>query len=120
VRISATVVKPSATAKLLTTTSKTISITGGLGIKNLFGITTSACVISCNASYSGTTLEALLSTGLDYCDAGLATFGWRNTVTAEAYGAMTKPAGGVATSISAPRKSNTGFDVHSLSFVIPV
>lgn len=120
VRVSATVIEPSAAAKLLTTTSKTVSVVGGIGIKNLFGITTTACVLSCNATISGATLEAMQSDGLDYCAAGLGTYGLKNTVTAEAYGAMTKPSGGFATSISAPRKSNTGFDIHSLSFFIPV
>lgn len=120
VRVTATITKPSAAAKILTTISKTVTVVGGIGIQNLFGITTSACVLSCNGTISGTTLEALQSDGLDYCAAGLATYGLKNTVTAEAYGAMTKPSGGFATSISAPKKSNTGFDIHSLSFFIPV
>lgn len=120
VQVTVNWIKPSSAAMINAFEAHTETITGGTGIRNLFGATigSPACAVSCSMSLSGEQLEALTSIGTDYCAAGLLTMGYRKEVTLEAYGAITIPAGGYYTAKATPKKSRDGWDTHSASWFV--
>jgi hypothetical protein len=118
VQVTVNWIKPSAANMIYAYEAHTETITGGTGIRNLFGATlgTNGCAISCSMSLSGEQREALTSSGTDYCHGGLATLGYRKEVTLEASAAITIPAGGYYTAKATPKKSRDGWDTHSASW----
>lgn len=120
VQVTVNWIKPSAANMIYAFESHTETITGGTGIRNLFGATlgTNGCAISCSMSLSGEQLEALTSIGTDYCHGGLATLGYRKEVTLEATAAITIPAGGYYTAKATPKKSRDGWDTYSASWFV--
>lgn len=120
VQVTVNWIKPSAANMINAFEAHTETITGGTGIRNLFGATlgTNGCASSCSMSLSGEQLEALTSIGTDYCHGGLLTMGYRKEVTLEASAAITIPAGGYYTAKATPKKSRDGFDSHSASWFV--
>ena len=120
VQVTVNWIKPSAANMIYAFEAHTETITGGTGIRNLFGATlgTNGCATSCSMSLSGEQLEALTSIGTDYCHGGIATMGYRKEVTLEASAAITIPTPGYYTAKAVPRKSRDGFDSHSASWFV--
>lgn len=117
VMVDVTLLKPSAAAKIKAGTSKSVTITGGVGIQNTFGVTCAADIISLNATFTPKLIEALLTDGSDYPAEGVLTFAVKRTVTGEGYGAFTAPGGASVTEANvSPRKSRDGWDVHSINY----
>lgn len=99
-------IKPSAIAKLKaygSSVSQTIG--GGFGVVNLFGasIAGSAEAISATVSIEMQTADAGLGTDADYVPAGLYYYGFKRSVSLQAYGVITIPAAGYSTN-----KNDTG------------
>jgi hypothetical protein len=120
VQVTVNWVKPSSAGMIYAFESHTETITGGVGIRNLYGATIASpnCALSCSMSLSVEQLEALTTLGDDYCANGLVTFGYRREVTLEAYGAITIPSGGYYTAKAAPKKSRDGWDTHSAAWFV--
>lgn len=120
VQVTVNWIKPSAANMIYAYEAHTETITGGTGIRNLFGATlgTNGCAISCSMSLSGEQLEALTSIGTDYCHGGLATLGYRKEVTLEATAAITVPTPGYYTAKATPKKSRDGWDTYSASWFV--
>lgn len=120
VQVTVNWIKPSAANMIYAFEAHTETITGGTGIRNLFGATlgTNGCAISCSMSLSGDQLEALTSIGTDYCHGGLATLGYRKEVTLEATAAITIPTPGYYTAKATPKKSRDGWDTYSASWFV--
>ncbi len=120
VQVTVNWIKPSSAAMINAFEAHTETITGGTGIRNLFGATlgTNGCASSCSMSISGEQLEALTSIGTDYCHGGILTMAYRKEVTLEASAAITIPAGGYYTAKATPKKSRDGFDSYSASWFV--
>lgn len=118
VMLDITLLEPSAAGKIKTIVSKTITILGGVGCINLFGATSTGDFVSMNATFTPKFLDSLKTNGSDYPDAGIATFALKRTVTAEAYGVITPPAGASVPEANSvdPRKSREGWDIYSINY----
>ena len=118
VMLDLTVLEPSTAAKIKTLASKTVTIAGGVGCVNLFGATSTGDFVSVNASFTPKFLDSLKTDGSDYPDGGIATFALKRTVTAEAYAAITPPAGASVPEANAtsPRKSREGWDIYAINY----
>ncbi|MBP7430715.1 MAG: hypothetical protein KBC05_14875 [Candidatus Hydrogenedentes bacterium] len=88
----------------------TLTITGGLGVVNLFGAT-AAGAISSSMSLSAQTAETLAPTGGDLAVGGFVMYGLKQECQLESTSAITLPAGGKLTSEDS-RKSSTGAQIN--------
>lgn len=115
VTVTVSYIKPSSPDMIKSFETHTETITGGTGVVNLFGATSSGCIISANLTIGMERREALLATGLDYCTAGIATLAYRRDITVSSYASITIPAGGYYT--GKPGKTTAGeFDVYTVNF----
>lgn len=116
VTVTVNYIKPSSASMIKSYETHTETITGGVGIKNLFGATSSGgCVISASLTIGMERRESLLATGLDYCAGGIVTLGYRRDVTVSSTAAITIPAGGYYT--ATPLRTSAGeFDTYTASY----
>lgn len=114
--VSVNWLKPSAIAKLKAYGSSiSLTVGGGYGVVSLFGATLSGGEepISASVSIEMQTADAGLGTDADYIDGGLYYYGFKQTVSLQAYGVITIPAAGYETASNPGNKSRDGWKVYS-------
>lgn len=116
---SITAIKPSASAKIKpyseVGTPPTLTITGGFGIVEKWGATSTSAFVSSQGSVSMQTAEALDETSGDFLANGLLTWGFKQECQVEAYGPITVPEGKFTTD-NPVRRQRDGYETHSASF----
>jgi hypothetical protein len=115
--ISVTALKPSAAAKIKAYALGAISVSmsGGFGIVEKWGATSTDAFVSSNCNISMQTLEAMEETSGDFLAAGIYHYGFKKEVSVEAYGAITEPASSQVTD-SDQRESRDGWQIYAKSF----
>jgi len=114
--VQVTAIKPSAAAKVKAYGSAiTFTMSGGFGIVDAFGATSSSAFLSSSCNITMQTLEAMEETSGDYLDDGIYHYGFKKEVSVEAYGAITEAATGKVTD-SDTRESRDGWKIFAKSF----
>ena len=114
--------RPSAIAKLKAyPTAITLTVAGGFGVVSTFGATIAGtpaeAAVSSTCSIEMQQADAGLGTDADYLAAGLYWYGFKESCTLQAYGAITLPTGGKSTSKSnAPSVSTDGWKVYNAAW----
>jgi hypothetical protein len=116
--VNVTAIKPSAAGKIKSYAGGgaiTIAMSGGFGIVEKWGATSTGAFLSSSCNISMQTLEAMEETSGDFLDAGIYHYGFKKEVSVEAYAAITPPANSKVT--DAPtRESREGWKVFASSF----
>jgi hypothetical protein len=100
-------------------TAITLTVPGGWGVVSNFGATIgdSQAAVSSTASIEMQTGDAGLGPDADYLASGLFYYGFKQSCTLQAYGAITLPVGGKSTSKSnAPTVSRDGWKVYNAAW----
>jgi hypothetical protein len=114
--LTVTALKPSAAGKVKAYASAvTFAMTGGFGIVDSFGATSTGAFLSSSCSISMQTLEAMDETSGDYLDDGIYHYGFKKEVSVEAYEAITEPADSYVTDED-QREGRDGWEIHAKSF----
>lgn len=112
--VSVTVLKPSAASKLKAyANAVTLEMAGGFGIVEKFGLTSVGAFVSTQASVAMQNAESMEETSGDYLTGGLYYFGFKQEVTAEAYGVITGT--GYNLTEQPIRRSKEGWRIYAAS-----
>ena len=92
----------------------TVTVAGGFGMVNKHGATATAAFLSSQMSVSMQTLEAMEETSGDFMEGGIYHFGFKQECSAEAYSAITIPAGAHAqtNAPTTPRETREGWQIY--------
>jgi hypothetical protein len=113
--VNVTIIKPSAANKIKANGSGVaVALVGGFGVVNKFGATSTAAFVSSQMSISLQTLEAMEETSGDFMQAGIYHFGFKQECQAEAYAAITIPAGAHAqtNAPTTPKETREGWQIY--------
>jgi len=111
-----TAVKPSSAAMIKAYAGAiSLSLAGGFGIVNKFGMTATSSFISTGISISMLTAEALHETNANFETDGLYHYGFKKEVTGEAYGDITIPGTGHVTDDDI-REGRDGWKTYAASW----
>ena len=115
--VSVTVVKPSSAAKIKAYFGSAISqaLTGGFGIIEKWGCTSTAAFTSSSGTITMQTAESMEETSGDYLDGGILHYGFKKEVSVEAYATLTLP-GTAHQPTGDIRRSRDGWKVFAASF----
>lgn len=115
--VNVTALKPSAAAKIKSYAlgAVSVSLTGGFGIIEKWGATSTDAFVSSSCNITMQTLEAMEETSGDFLSAGIYHYGFKKEVSIEAYGAITLPANSQDPSQDS-RESRDGWKTYAASF----
>lgn len=116
--VKVTVIKPSNANKIKAYGSAiSYTFTGGFGIVNKFGATSTNAFISSSLSISMQSLEAMEETTGDFLEGGLYKFGFKEETSFEAYAAITYAAAhATPNKPTTPKETRDGWQVYPASF----